>query len=190
MSPFFPNPAWRSEPLVDSPSTMWSVLIATRNAQALSYQKRVPLFRVFCERVGDSRALCLWFPIGFQPRSRPHRAPPSGVLFQLHEKQHENRPDADRQGKLHQRGVPQRISSGKGIRGQQHGESREYSKNQSAFPIHGCSSSLSPLHFEKRQGFPASHFSGFLRFVILRAVRAGKKSLFEVAINLAQFPED
>jgi hypothetical protein len=46
------------------------------------------------------------------------------------------------------------------------------------------------LHFENGRDFPASHFSGFLMFVILRDVRAGKKSLFEVAINLAQFPED
>jgi hypothetical protein len=49
---------------------------------------------------------------------------------------------------------------------------------------------LSPLHFENARDFPPSRFSGFLMFVILREVRAGKKSLFEVAINLAQFPED
>jgi hypothetical protein len=36
----------------------------------------------------------------------------------------------------------------------------------------------------------AIRFSGFFLFVVLRDVLAGNKSLFEAAINLAQFPED
>jgi hypothetical protein len=155
-----------------------------------SDQKRVPHCFAFFAKEWETVARCTSGSPSASSRVPDRRGATADVLFQLHEKQHENRPDADRQGKLHQRGVPQRISSGQGIRGQQHGESREYSKNQSAFPIHGCSSSLSPLHLENGMDFPASDFSGFLIFVILRDVLAGRKSLFEVAINLAQFPED
>jgi len=66
----------------------------------------------------------------------------SAWLFQFHEEQDENRPDPDGHGKLHQRGVPQSTSSGQEICRHQHGESSEYPKKKSAFPVHVGSASL------------------------------------------------
>lgn len=42
--------------------------------------------------------------------------------FSFHEEQHKNRQDPDRHGKVHQKGVSQRTSSGQEIRRRHHGE--------------------------------------------------------------------
>jgi hypothetical protein len=57
-------------------------------------------------------------------------------LFQFHEEQHKDRPDADGQRELNQLGIADRTSPWNGERKREHGGSREYSEDNFCLEVH------------------------------------------------------
>src|SRR5271169_2585992 len=62
-----------------------------------------------------------------------------GRLFQLHEEQHEDRPDSDGERELHQGGVAQRGSPGQREGQRRHDYRGQHSDDKPAFRVHFCS---------------------------------------------------
>jgi hypothetical protein len=61
-------------------------------------------------------------------------------LFQLHEKQYEDRPDSDCHGELYDSGIAHGASTGQRKRQQHHRKSGKYSDKKSASRVHGLTS--------------------------------------------------
>src|ERR1039458_5696466 len=66
--------------------------------------------------------------------------PALSTLFQLHEEQNEDRPNSNREGKLHHGCIAQRPSSGQRKCKQHHGQRREHAQDQFAFRTHKMTS--------------------------------------------------